>query len=167
MTVTHVTLMKFRNHKLLMNSLRRGFTLLEVLVVVTISAVVTSLSMGQFASLLAHERVSHAAVGIADDLRMAFAVPGRVRRPVRVQYDSTNMQLLIMDRDQSTTYRKTAFGSRYNLTTANVAVYPESAWIEIYPTGFASDTMVITLSSQGYSRSIKVTRGGMVEVRPQ
>ena len=75
------------------------------------------------------------------------------------------MQMRVTDRGQTTTYRKTAFGSRYNLKSSDVSYYPSSSWVEIYPNGFASDTMVITLSSNGYSRSLKVSKGGMVQLR--
>lgn len=146
---------------------RAGFTMLELLVVLVITGVVTGLSMSRFAAYLAHERIAKASIGIADDLRMAFAVPGRIRRPVRVWCDTTQMQMTVTDRAQTTTYRKTVFGSRYNLKSTNVTYYPSSAWVEIYPNGFASDTMVITLSASGYTRSIKVSKGGMVQVRPQ
>jgi len=144
---------------------RRGFSIVELFTVLVIMLVVGALSMSKFSAYLAHERVTKATVGLADDLRMAFAVPGRIRRPVRIWCDTARMQMLVTDRGQTTTYRKTAFGSRYNLKSTNVSYYPSSAWIEIYPNGFASDTMVITLSSNGYSRSLKVSKGGMVQVR--
>ena len=144
---------------------RRGFSLVELFTVLVIMLVVGGLSMSKFSAYLAHERVTKATVGLADDLRMAFAVPGRIRRPVRIWCDTARMQMLVTDRGQTTTYRKTAFGSRYNLKASNVTYYPSSAWIEIYPNGFASDTMVITLSSNGYTRSLKVSKGGMVQVR--
>ena len=144
---------------------RRGFSIVELFTVLVIMGVVAALSMSRFSAYLAHERVTKATVGLADDLRMAFAVPGRIRRPVRIWCDTVRMQMLVTDRGQTTTYRKTAFGSRYNLKGTNVSYYPSSAWIEIYPNGFASDTMVITLSSNGYSRSLKVSKGGMVQVR--
>ena len=144
---------------------RRGFSIVELFTVLVIMGVVGALSMSRFSAYLAHERVTKATVGLADDLRMAFAVPGRIRRPVRIWCDTARMQMLVTDRGQTTTYRKTAFGSRYNLKGTNVSYYPSSAWIEIYPNGFASDTMVITLSSNGYSRSLKVSKGGMVQVR--
>ena len=144
---------------------RRGFSLVELFTVLVIMLVVSGLSMSKFSAYLAHERVTKATVGLADDLRMAFAVPGRIRRPVRIWCDTARMQMLVTDRGQTTTYRKTAFGSRYNLKASNVTYYPSSAWIEIYPNGFASDTMVITLSSNGYTRSLKVSKGGMVQVR--
>ena len=144
---------------------RRGFSIVELFVVLVILGVVTGLSMGQIGAYIAHERVTQAAVGIADDLRMAFAIPGRVRRPVRIWCDTSKMQMTVTDRAQTTTYRKTVFGARYNLTSSNVAYYPSSAWIEIYPNGFASDTMVITLTSNGYTQRIKVSKGGMVQVR--
>jgi len=144
---------------------RRGFSIVELFTVLVIMLVVGALSMSKFSAYLAHERVTKATVGLADDLRMAFAVPGRIRRPVRIWCDTARMQMLVTDRGQTTTYRKTAFGSRYNLKSTNVSYYPSSAWIEIYPNGFASDTMVITLSSNGYTRSLKVSKGGMVQVR--
>jgi prepilin-type N-terminal cleavage/methylation domain-containing protein len=145
---------------------RAGFSMLELLVVLVITGVVTGLSMSRFSAYLAHERIAKAAIGIADDLRMAFAIPGRIRRPVRIWCDTTKMQMTVTDRAQSTTYRKTAFGSRYNLKSTNVAYYPSSSWVEIFPNGFASDTMVITLSSSGYTERIKVSKGGMVQVTP-
>ena len=144
---------------------RRGFSIVELFTVLVIMGVVGALSMSRFSNYLAHERVTKATVGLADDLRMAFAVPGRIRRPVRIWCDTAKMQMLVTDRGQTTTYRKTAFGSRYNLKSTNVRYYPSSAWVEIYPNGFASDTMVITLSSNGYSRSLKVSKGGMVQIR--
>ena len=137
----------------------------ELFVVLVILGVVTGLSMSRFSAYLAHERIAKAAIGIADDLRMAFAIPGRIRRPVRIWCDTTKMQMTVTDRAQTTTYRKTVFGSRYNLKSTDVAYYPSSAWIEIYPNGFASDTMVITLTSSGYTQSIKVSKSGMVQVR--
>jgi prepilin-type N-terminal cleavage/methylation domain-containing protein len=143
---------------------RRGFSMLELLVVLVITGVVTGLSMSRFSAYLAHERVARAAEGIANDLRTGFAIPGRVRRPVRISVDTAAMMVLITDRAQSTTYRKTAFGSRYNLKGSNVAFYPSSA-LEIYPNGFASDTMNIRLTSNGFTKQVRVTRGGMVQVK--
>ena len=150
-----------------MQFLRRGFTLLELLVVLVLAGVVASLSMGRFASILAHERVAKAAVGLATDVQQAFAITGRVRRPVRVRVDTSTMQLLITDRSTTTVYRQTPFGSRYNLKSSNVRIYPSATTYEIYPNGFASDSMVITLTASGSQRSIKVSKSGMVQVRPQ
>jgi Tfp pilus assembly protein FimT len=144
---------------------RRGFSVVELFTVLVIMAVVTGLSMGRFSDYLAHERVTKAAVGLTDDLRMAFAVPGRVRRPVRVWCDTTKMQMLVTDRGQTTIYRQTSFGSRYNLKSSNISYSPSSSWIEIYPNGFASQEMVITITSNGYSRSLKVSKGGMVQLQ--
>jgi prepilin-type N-terminal cleavage/methylation domain-containing protein len=148
-----------------MRQQRRGFSMMELLVVLIITGVIAGLSMSRFSAMLAQERVTKAAAGIANDLRMGFSIPGRVRRPVRIRVDTAAMMLLITDRAQSTTYRKTAFGSRYNLTGSNVAYYPSSSPLEIYPNGFASDTMSITLTSNGYTKRVRVTKGGMVQVK--
>jgi prepilin-type N-terminal cleavage/methylation domain-containing protein len=147
-----------------MHFLRRGFSMMELLVVLVITGVVTGLSMGRFSNIIARERVAKAADGIANDIRTGFAIPGRIRRPVRIRVDLAAMQLLITDRAQSTTYRSTAFGSRYNIQGSNVTVYPSSP-LEIYPNGFASDTMLITLTSNGISKSVRVSKAGMVQVK--
>jgi prepilin-type N-terminal cleavage/methylation domain-containing protein len=142
---------------------RRGFSLIELFTVLVIVGVVTGLSMSRFTKYLGHERVKSAAYGIANDLRSGFAIPGRIRRPVRITVDTTAMMVLVTDRAQTTTYRKTAFGSRYNLKGSNVRYYPSV--LEIYPNGFASDTMSITLVSTGDSARIRVSKGGMVQVK--
>ena len=144
---------------------RRGFTIVEMFVVLVIGLIVGSLSMGQFSAYLARQRVASASEGIANDIRAAFAIPGRIRRPVRIRIDTAAMQLLVTDRSQSTTYRKTAFGSRYNLKGSNVSYYPSLAPFEIYPNGLASDTMLVTLTSNGMTKWIRVSRGGMVQVK--
>jgi prepilin-type N-terminal cleavage/methylation domain-containing protein len=143
---------------------RRGFSMLELLVVLVITGVVTGLSMSRFAALLAHERVAKATAGIANDIRAGFAIPGRIRRPVRIRVDTAAMQLVITDRAGSTTYRKTGFGSRYNLNSSNVTYYPSSA-LEIYPNGFASDTMLITLTSAGNTQRVRVSKAGMIQIK--
>ena len=144
---------------------RRGFTIVELFTVLVIMGVVGVLSIARFTAYIAHERVAKAAVGLADDLRMAFAVPGRIRRPVRIWCDTAHMRMTVTDRSGTSVYRNTAFGSKYNLKSSNVTYYPSSAWIEIYPNGFASDTMVITVSSNGFTKSLTVMKGGMVLVR--
>lgn len=161
-TITSVA-PRFSKAHMLLN--RRGFSIVELFTVLVIMGVVAGLSISGFSSYVAHERITKATVGLADDLRMAFSVPGRIRRPVQIWCDTSKMQMLVTDRGKNTVYRQTAFGSRYNLKSKNVKYYPSSAWIEIYPNGFASDTMVITLSSNGYTRSLKVSKGGMVQVR--
>ena len=144
---------------------RRGFTIVEMFTVLVIGLIVGTLSMGQFSAYLARQRVVSASEGIANDIRAAFAIPGRIRRPVRIRIDTAAMQLLVTDRSQSTTYRKTAFGSRYNLLGKNVTYYPSSAPFEIYPNGLASDTMLVTLTSSGMTKWIRVSKGGMVQVK--
>jgi hypothetical protein len=48
--------------------------------------------------------------------------------------------------------------------SSNVAFYPSTP-LEIYPNGFASDTMLITLTSNGYTQRVRVSKGGSVQVK--
>src|SRR4051812_49495710 len=104
--------------------LRRGFSMLELLAVLVITGVVTGLSMSRFSALLAHERVAKASVGIANDIRTGFAIPGRIRRPVRITVDTAGMQLVITDPAQTTTDPKNPFRSPQHLQSINLYLLP-------------------------------------------
>jgi prepilin-type N-terminal cleavage/methylation domain-containing protein len=143
---------------------RRGFTMIELLIVVTMAGIVGGLSIGKISAYMMQQRVAKAAYSITNDLQQAFAVAGRIRRPVRIVIDTTTMQLSITDRAQTTVIRRVSLGQAYGLTSANVSFYPATP-LEIYPSGLAADTMWISLQSSGTSRYIRVSRAGMVQVR--
>ena len=143
---------------------RRGFSLLELLTVFVIVGVIAGLGIGKVGVYMAQQRVVKAAASVTNDLQQAFAIAGRVRRPVRIVIDTARMQLSITDRAQSTVMRQVSLGSAYGLKSSNVSFYP-SGPLDIYPNGLASDTLSITLRNQGYSRYIRVSRAGMVQVQ--
>jgi len=58
---------------------RAGFSMLELLVVLVITGVVTGLSMSRFSAYLAHERIAKAAIGIADLSRPDYGEAVTVR----------------------------------------------------------------------------------------
>ena len=142
---------------------RRGFTFIEMLVVVTIAGVVGGLAIGKIGAYTTQQRVIKASASLTNDLQQAFAIAGRTRQPVRIVLDTASMQLSITDRSQASVMRRVSLGGAYGLSSQNIAFYP-SAPLEIYPNGLASDTMAISLRSYGTSRYIRVSRAGMVQV---
>ena len=143
---------------------RPGFSLLELVIVMVLAGIISGLSFGKITNLIAQQRVAKAAAAITNDLQQAFAIAGRNRRPVRIVIDTAKMQINITDRAQTTNFRRTSLGSTYNLRAANVSFYPSTP-VEVYPNGLASDTLSITLSANGSTRRLRVTRAGMVQIK--
>lgn len=142
---------------------RRGFTFIEMMVVVTIAGIIGGLALGKIGAYMMQQRVIKASSSLTNDLQQAFVLAARTRKPVRIVLDTTKMELSITDRSQAVAMRKRNIASAYGLSSKNIAFYP-SAPLEIYPNGLAADTMAISLRASGTSRYIRVSRAGMVQV---
>jgi prepilin-type N-terminal cleavage/methylation domain-containing protein len=143
---------------------RSGFTLLELMVVVMIMGVVGTMSAGRFHALIVHQRITRAASAVQNDLEAAFATAGRNRRPVRIQWDAASRQLNVTDRLGTRTYRHTGLGGDpYGLKYGVVSV--SRSPVEIYPTGMANDTLLITISLENTTKSVRMSRAGIVQIQ--
>jgi prepilin-type N-terminal cleavage/methylation domain-containing protein len=139
---------------------RTGFSLLELLIVLMIVGIVTALSGGRVHAIIVQQRVNRAANSVQSDLEAAFSIANRNRRPVRIAWDASKMQLQVTDRAGTTFYRRTPLGSDYNLKSSNVTV--SRSPIEIFPNGLANDTLLIQLSMESNVKKIRMSRAGMV-----
>jgi prepilin-type N-terminal cleavage/methylation domain-containing protein len=143
---------------------RSGFTLLELMVVVMIMGVVGAMSAGRFHALIVQQRVTRAASAISNDLEAAFSAAGRNRRPVLIAWDSASKQLEVTDRAASKRYRHTGLGREpYGFTPGAVSVSRNP--VEVYPTGLANDTLVITLSVENVTKRVRMSRAGMIQIQ--
>ena len=143
---------------------RAGFSLLELLVVVVIGGVMAKLSMGRIHDLMSHQRVSHAATAVQNDLEAAFQIAGRNRTPVRISWDASVQQLLITDRAGTMTFRRTNL-SRQAYGFASNAVTFSTSPVEVYPNGLANNALVVTLSSNGFTKRLRMSRAGLVNAQ--
>ena len=143
---------------------RAGYTLIELAVVMIIGGIVTTMSIGKVHTLLSQQRVVHAATAIQNDLEAAFQIAGRNRKPVQISYDSTAQRFTIGDRTGSMYYRRTnlsaqAFG--FSRTSVGVSKSP----VQVFPNGLAEDTLLITLSSNGITKKLYMSRTGLVRIK--
>jgi prepilin-type N-terminal cleavage/methylation domain-containing protein len=142
---------------------RRGVTLLEMLVVVVIMGLLAKMSLGRTGGLIASYRLTRAAQAFAAELQSGYAIVGRTRKPVSFVWDGTLMELRIVDRN-NTKFRRRNFGSdsEFKLTSANIT--PTRTSLEVYPPGLAADSLSVVFSKDGISRRVRMLRGGLVQV---
>ena len=143
---------------------RAGYTIIELLVVVAIGGMMAKLSMGKIHDLMSQQRVVHAATAVQNDLEAAFQIAGRNRTPVRIAWDSASRQLSITDRAGTMVFRKTNL-SRQAYGFASNGVTVSSSPLEVYPNGLAADTLLVTISSNGFTKKLRMSRAGLVQAR--
>jgi prepilin-type N-terminal cleavage/methylation domain-containing protein len=146
-----------------MSRRRTGFSLLELLIVMMIVGVVTALSGGRVHAIIVQQRVARAAMSVQSDLEAAFAVANRNRRPVRIAWDASKLQMQVTDRAGSVYYRRTPLGmDAYGFSASNVSF--SRSPVEIYPNGLANDTLTIVITNESNTKRVRMSRAGMVRV---
>jgi hypothetical protein len=120
------------------------------------------MSLGKFHDIMNQQRLVRAASVIRTNVEAAFAIAARNRKPVRMTWDATNMQFDITDRAGTTVFRRANLRQDPYGLPANSVTFSSSP-VEIYPNGLASSALTITISANNASRTISVTRAGMVQ----
>lgn len=147
-----------------------GYTLLEMLIVMSLLGTIGLMSAGPISNHVRERNVSGASATVRSDLQQAFAIAARNRRPVRVSFTTADTALRIADRDNAVTYLRRGLGtsSGFMLAPTDVAFCASScssATVDVYPNGWASDTLTITITKGAYSRGIHMSRSGLVTTR--
>jgi prepilin-type N-terminal cleavage/methylation domain-containing protein len=137
-----------------------GFTILEVVIVMSIMAVTAAIALPRVADAIRHNRVNRAAMIVEGDLRTAFSVAGRQRAPVRLSLNTSTLTYTIADRLSGTTIRSRALGSTSEYKLSGISFSP--AQIDIFPSGVSSGALTVTLTSGDYSQQVTASSVGFV-----
>ena len=146
---------------------RKGFALIELLVVLILVGIVASISIRSVGDTMQRDRVVKTAAILSSDLEQAFATAGRLRVPVRILIDSSKRTFSVANRSDTTLkYRSRQF------VTGDMAIgfiSSSRATLDVMPSGLSADTLRLRIGifSKGttYSRTIRMTRGGLVRVQ--
>jgi Tfp pilus assembly protein FimT len=134
------------------------------MVVLVIIGVTSSITLGKLNQLMVMTRIQRAAASVQNDMEAAFAIAVRNRRPIRISWNSATQQMTVTDRAGTTVFRRTnlSLGS-YGLRSSDVSF--SASPIEVYPDGFASDTLSITISRSNITKHVRMSRAGMVRIQ--
>jgi prepilin-type N-terminal cleavage/methylation domain-containing protein len=150
-------------------SRRRGFTLIELMMVIVIASLTLAIGVKGMAAAQNRVRVDRAASVLSDDIQSAFALVGRDRKPVRVVYDATHVRFLLTDRSGVNIFRTRSLGqdTEYQMTPSTLTASDTA--FEIFPPGLAESALTITLkkgvgSRDPVTRILTISRAGLVSV---
>ena len=145
-------------------ALRAGFSLIEMLVTVSMLGIMIGMAAPAVSADISHARVNRAAQVVAADLEQALSLAGRQRRPVRVVVDGSLKETRLIDRATGNLISRRRFDDVSEYKLYSIAGSP--ATVDLLPQGVATASTIVTLSAGGYSRTVTMTRGGHVRVSP-
>lgn len=143
---------------------RSAFTMVELLIAISVLGTVAAIALPNVNRTVRQRRVIAAAAALSRDMESAFSLASRQRRPIRVSYDAASGAIRIVDRASGTVYRSRAVGatSEYHLTAVSIS----PPVVDLFPTGLGSAAFSISLTNGGYQRQVAVTRTGLARVLP-
>jgi type II secretory pathway pseudopilin PulG len=136
-----------------------------MMVAITIIGVAAALSIPKISAITNETKIQRAAQALQNDVQQAFAIAGRNRSPVTLRWVSGSMQMQITNLANTLVFRSEGLGTSagYGLSSSEVTVWPTT--LPVFPNGLAADTMFIKLSRKGYTRTIRVSKSGMVRTK--
>jgi prepilin-type N-terminal cleavage/methylation domain-containing protein len=146
-----------------MPSPRAGFTLIEVILALTLIAIMAAVGAPRVHSILARQQVDRTAQIAASDMRAAFTSAARGRIPVRITVPASGTGYLITNVATGDTI------IRKNFATGDVTVKGITGslvTVDVFPNGMAAAPDTVTVSTTGYSRKLSISRVGFVRVLP-
>lgn len=141
---------------------RAGFSLIEMLVTVSMLAIMVGMAAPNVSRDITHSRVNGAAQVVAADLEQALSLAARQRRPVRITIDNSLKRIVLTDRVSGRVISRRQLGAASEFKLYSVQGSPST--VDLLPHGVATAATVVTLTAANYSRRVTMSRGGYVRV---
>lgn len=141
---------------------KRGYTFIELAMVIAIVGILTSLAYWRMGPGLLQARVNRAAWTLAADLQYAQLMAARQRRPVVVIVSPSLRSYTIRDRATTQVFRERFLGEDTDFQLDSLSASPSS--IEVFPTGVARQTTTFRVQLKGYDREVRLTRAGQIRI---
>ena len=148
------------------NRAPRGFSTLELIVIVTIMGVLAGIAGPAMSRIVRHTRTNKAATVIVADLQNAFAAAARQRQPVRIAADAPTKSYVFTDRATGKVLRiRSFYGDTSEYDLQSLVFSP--ATIDVFPGGISSAPLVVDLANGEYSRKITASTAGFIRLVPR
>jgi prepilin-type N-terminal cleavage/methylation domain-containing protein len=137
---------------------RRGISLIEMMIVVVLLGLMAALAVPKIQMTTTHSRVNQAAVVVAQGLSLAATNAARERMPMRIARGSDKHSITVTDRTSGTLLSTLhlGVGEPCEVDSLTFSVTP----VDIFPNGFTSSPLVVTLWAGGYSHQVTMSRVG-------
>jgi type II secretory pathway pseudopilin PulG len=132
------------------------------MLVVIILGVVAAMAMPAYERSMRSSKVNRAANVVANDMRNAFSLAIRERKPVRITFNTSARTYTITDRSSGTVLVSRDFGVRSAFGIS--ALGSNRGTVDFFPNGLTNNSVNITVNAGTLQRTITMTRVGQVRV---
>ncbi|UCD24396.1 MAG: prepilin-type N-terminal cleavage/methylation domain-containing protein [Gemmatimonadota bacterium] len=141
---------------------RTGFTIVELVIVLSIAAILSSIAVWRMGPSVRRAKVNRSASTVAADLQYAQLLAARQRRPVVVIFSEPLKSYIIRDTDTTTVFRERYLGqdTEFGLDLLDA----EPTTLEIFPNGVVRNAGDVTVEIADYGRKIRITRAGQIRI---
>src|SRR5213075_2410649 len=84
----------------------RGFSLIEILLVLTLIGIAAAISLPKVSRITSQNRIQRAAQALQLEVQQAYAISGRNRAPVKIAWNSSTLQVQTTNLAGSTVFRR-------------------------------------------------------------
>jgi prepilin-type N-terminal cleavage/methylation domain-containing protein len=144
---------------------RRGFTLVEMMIVIVVMIILAGLGGPTLVTSFNHAKVRRVAAMLIADLQYAQDLAARERRPVVVLVVPDVCSYVIRDRATSTVYRQRFLGDDTDYGVNTLTASPGSS-VQVFPNGAAQTTTTFTVGVPSYQRQVTLTQAGQIRLLP-
>ncbi len=142
---------------------RSGITLIELVMVLSITAVLATFAIVRLAPSMERARLRKSATTIAADLQYAQMIAARQRRPVVIIASTPLRSYIIRDAPSGgTIFRETHMGDDTEFGVDVLDANPPI--LEIFPNGVVRSEGNFTVTVNDLTRNVKISRAGQVRV---
>jgi len=144
-------------------SSQRGFTLIELILVLVVSSILASTAILKLAPTLERSRVRRSATMIATDLQWAQMIAARQRRPVVfIALEALRGYMIRDAKDNTLVFREAYLGgdTDFGLDQLEASV----PFLEIFPNGVVRSAGSYTVRVNTVQRNVRITRAGQVRI---
>lgn len=142
----------------------RGFTLIELVIAMTLFAILASVGMPRAGEAIRLARIDRAARTVAVDLEQAMTMAARQRQPVRIEHPAGTRRLVVTDLGDGTVYSTTNLETTVGTGFGVDGMQVEPAVVDVYSTGQTSSALTVNLTAGRYTRTITMSPAGQIRV---
>jgi prepilin-type N-terminal cleavage/methylation domain-containing protein len=142
---------------------RRGFTMIEMALVFTLIAIMTSMAIPRIGRIIQSNRVNGVISTIASDMEQAFAISARFRRPMRISCDCANGIYTVADVAGGTVRLRRAVVGDRDLGNMTLAF---NGTVDVFPRGVSTAALTVRITSGASTRAVTLSTAGQVRIIP-